>query len=376
MRQVPRMTVTANQKRPDALRMGILGAANIAPPAVIWPAGHMDSIVIAAVAARNIDKATAFAKKHGIPKVHESYQALIEDPAIDVIYNPLPNGYHARWTIEALKNGKHVLCEKPMASNAADAEAMLLAARDNKPVDGRPEGLLLVEAFHYRFHPLARRLVEMRESNAIGKIRHVSTEFKIPFLAFGKDDIRYNMSGKQPELAGGALMDTGCYAMNCLRMLAGSEPLRVTKASAVEAFPGVDSAFEADFVFEGGLTGHMSTNMAAWGYGANAEVRGDYGSISVTNFVAPFAYHRIDVKDSSGRVFHTEKVYGDDSSTYEYMLRAFVGAVKGDPESIALCSFAGSAVGGLLNMTCIDAVYEAAGMKPRQGVPAMPVARL
>merc|ERR1711865_872544 len=157
-----------------------------------------------------------------------------------------------------------------------------------------------------------------------------------------------------------------------MRMLAGSEPLQVTKASAVEAFPGVDSAFEADFLFEHGLTGHISTDMAAWGFGANAELRGDYGSISVTNFVAPFVYHRIDVKDSSGRVFHSEKAYGDESSTYEYMLRAFVGAVNGDPESIALCDFAGSAVGGLLNMTVIDAAYEAAGLKPRQGVPAVP----
>lgn len=107
--------VPPSRKQPDALRIGILGAAKIAPPAVIWPASKREDVVIAAVAARDVARASKYAKAHGIPKVHSSYLDLVMDPAIDAIYNPLPNGLHARWTIEALKRGKHVLCEKVLA---------------------------------------------------------------------------------------------------------------------------------------------------------------------------------------------------------------------------------------------------------------------
>ena len=211
-------------KDADAVRFGILGAAKIAPPALIWPANKRKDCVVAAVAARDRSKAEKFAQKHCIEKFYGSYEDLLNDPDIDAVYNPLPNGLHAYWTIEALKRGKHVLCEKPFASNEAEAVAMLEASKKYKPSDQRKGGLLLVEAFHYRFHPFAQRIKELVTSGTVGKVQKVDTEFQIPSMFIPKSDIRYNVLGKQPELAGGALMDAGCYAVNCLRHLIGENP--------------------------------------------------------------------------------------------------------------------------------------------------------
>ena len=124
---------------------------------MIWPARKLDNVVIAAVAARNVEKARKFAEKYNIPTVHESYDALLEDSSLDAVYNPLPNGYHSYWTVRALQKGLHVLCEKPMCSSAEETEKVLQVLSKSTPKDKRDGGTLLVEAFHYRFHPVARR---------------------------------------------------------------------------------------------------------------------------------------------------------------------------------------------------------------------------
>src|SRR5215470_13213106 len=178
------------------LRIGILGAARIAPMALIRPARQVPEVSVTAVAARDVDRARAFAKKHGLARVHSSYAELLSDPEIDAIYNPLPNGLHCEWTIKALEAGKHVLCEKPLASNADEAERMVAASTAT--------GRVLVEAFHWRYHPLAGRMKEVVESGQLGAVRHIETDFNIP-LVF-PNDIRYRY-----DLAGGATMDVGCY---------------------------------------------------------------------------------------------------------------------------------------------------------------------
>src|SRR2546427_7948192 len=138
------------------LRLGTLGAARIAPAALIRPARRVDEAEVVAVAARDPQRAARFASKHGVARVHESYDALLDDPEVDAVYNPLPNGLHARWTIAALEAGKHVLCEKPFTANAAEAETVAsVAART---------GRVLMEAFHYRYHPLAERMRAIVES--------------------------------------------------------------------------------------------------------------------------------------------------------------------------------------------------------------------
>src|SRR5262245_47834132 len=150
---------------PAPLRIGILGAARIAPMALIRPARSVPEAAISAVAARDSARAQAFARKHGIGRVAPSYDALITDPDIDAIYNPLPNSLHAEWSIKAMRAGKDVLCEKPLASNADEARSMVEASRRS--------GRLLIEAFHYRYHPLAARMKSIVDSGALGAVHHI-----------------------------------------------------------------------------------------------------------------------------------------------------------------------------------------------------------
>src|SRR5215468_9851466 len=206
------------------LRLGILGAARIAPMALVAPARRVGDAVVTAVAARDAARASAFAARHRIPRVHPSYEALLADPEIDAVYNPLPNSLHAPWTIRALDAGKHVLCEKPFSATVAEAEAMAAAATRT--------GRVLMEAFHYRYHPLFARMRSIIAAGEIGTVRRFEATFCIPLLR--ANDIRW-----RADLAGGALMDTGCYAVHLLRHLAQSEPT-VRSARAKWTSGGVD----------------------------------------------------------------------------------------------------------------------------------------
>ena len=226
----------------DQLRIGILGAAKIAPTALVKPAKGVPEVEVYAVAARDTARATKFAAKHGIGRVHDSYAALIADPAVDAVYNPLPNGLHGEWTIKALEAGKHVLCEKPFTANADEAEQVAAMADST--------GKVVMEAFHWRYHPLAARMREIVTSGVIGDVRRIETNMCIP-LPFPKD-IRYRY-----DLAGGATMDVGCYAIHQLRFIADAEPT-VTSAHARIAKPDVDRWMQADLAFDDGRTGRIT----------------------------------------------------------------------------------------------------------------------
>ncbi len=188
------------------LRIGVLGAARIAPVALVKPARR--------TGARRRDRRGRpgpgpgepnSPASRGFPGCSGSYAELVEDPEIDAVYNPLPNGLHGHWTIAALKAGKHVLCEKPFTANADEARAV--AEADN----GNP-GVVVMEAFHYQYHPLTKRLVEIVRSGELGNIRNVDVAFSAPLWKRG--DIRYQLA-----LAGGATMDMGCYPVSLLRLL-------------------------------------------------------------------------------------------------------------------------------------------------------------
>lgn len=227
------------------VRIGILGAARIAPAAVINPAKDSAEVVIAAVAARDSARARQFADQHGIAKVHSSYQALVEDPGIDAVYNPLPNGLHGRWTRAALAAGKHVLCEKPFAANADEAReiAGLAAASDR----------VVMEAFHYRYHPFVSYVEQVIASGELGNLQRVEASFCFPLPKFS--DIRYDYA-----LAGGALMDAGCYPVDMLRTFGGSTP-EVLSAQAKLRDPRIDRAIQAELRFDGGHTGRLRCSM-------------------------------------------------------------------------------------------------------------------
>lgn len=322
------------------LRIGILGAARIAPMAVIRPARQVDGVVVAAVAARDRSRAEAFARKHGIAEVCDDYEALIE--RVDAVYNPLPNGLHGHWSSRALQAGRHVLCEKPFTANADEARAVAA-------VHGGTDRVLM-EAFHWRYHPLAERIRGLVRSE-LGEVRRVETEFCVPLPLFS--DIRYQL-----DLAGGATMDTGCYAIHILRQLGPGEP-KVVSASAIEHRPGVDRAMTAEFEFDSGATGHISCSLwSAKLLKASARVYGTRGTLHVTNPVAPQFFNRVRLT-RDGRTIFSEKVAG--VATYTYQLRAFLAAIGGDPHA-NLTPPADS----IVTMELIDAVYRAAGLEPRQ----------
>jgi predicted dehydrogenase len=322
------------------LRLGVLGAARITPMALLRPARQVPEVRVAAVAARDPARAAAFAAKHGIPRAHRTYDELVADPEIDAIYNPLPNSHHALWSIRALEAGKHVLCEKPLASNAAEAEEMDAAARRT--------GRLLVEAFHYRYHPLAARMREILDGDEIGAVRQIEAHMCIPLLRPG--DIRFRY-----DLAGGATMDVGCYTINLLRHLAAAEP-RVTAATARLSSPDVDRYMEARFAFEDGRTARLTCSLLSPVLvRVSAKVRGDRGELAVLNPYLPHFYHRLRVRTPAGS--RTERVSGD--ATYTHQLRAFAAACSNGTPPIT------SSTDAIANMRVIDAVYDAAGLKRR-----------
>lgn len=319
--------------------------------ALVKPAKENPGVEVRAVAARDRERGEKFAKKHGIPVVHDSYEALLADPEIDAVYNPTPNGLHGRWTLAALAAGKHVLGEKPFTANADEARTVAAAAAASP-------GLVVMEAFHYRFHPLVDRLLEIIASGEIGAVQRIETRMCIPLPMRG--DIRYQL-----DLAGGALMDVGCYAIHQLRTLAGAEP-EVVSARATELRPGIDRWATAEMRFDGGRSG--SIECALWSrklLSLGARVTGDRGTLVVTNMTGPHYFHRVSVRtrdgDSGRTTKRREKVAGD--ATYSYQLRAFAGAVRDGGPVLTPPS------DSIATMEVIDAVYRAAGMEPRQPTP-------
>jgi predicted dehydrogenase len=323
----------------DDLRFGILGAARIAPPALVRPAARVPGATVAGIAARDPQRARAFADKHGIATVHTSYDDLIADPDIDVVYNPLPNALHADWTLRALAAGKHVLCEKPFASNEDEARKVADTAEAS--------GLVVMEAFHYRYHALAQKMLEAVESGRLGEVQSVRTWLCFPLPKFS--DIRFDYA-----LGGGALMDC-CYTIHALRLLGPGEP-EVVSARAKVRGGLVDRAMTAQFRFPGGATGRIDASMWSWRVLRVAvEVVGDRGELHATNFVAPQLWNRLVVKTPDGTT--RERVQGE--PTYDAQLRAFIAAVReGEPVLTPPAD-------AVRTMRLIDDVYRAAGLPVR-----------
>ncbi len=225
----------------EKFRWGILSTANIGRKAMIPALKKTPMAEVLAVASRDGEKAKTFAEELGIPRSYGSYQALLEDPEVDAVYIPLPNHLHKEWTIRAAEAGKHILCEKPLALNAAECETMIAAANEN--------GMILMESFMYRYHPRILAAAEMVRSGKIGSLKTIETGFT--FFMHNRDDIRM-----KPEMGGGALMDVGCYCVNISRLMAGRMPVAV-QAQAVWAPSGVDDQLVGVLDFGEGLYAHF-----------------------------------------------------------------------------------------------------------------------
>ena len=323
------------------LHFGILGAARIAPPALIQPAALLPGVSIAAVAASSVKKAQAFANDHDIATVSESYAALVELPDLDAIYNALPPNLHEQWSVAALRAGKHVLCEKPFAMNAAQARRMVAAANASQK--------LLVEAFHYRFHPYFRRVLELIANDVIGGIRHIEAQFDV-CIPYRLTEFRHD-----PMLGGGALMDLGCYPVHWVRTLVGSEP-RVEHAECVRSEAGVDVATRASLRFSNGVTAEIRTAMdetVAEQHNARVVIEGEKGRLMLQNPIAPHNGNKI-ITEADGEL-RSESVEGE--STYYYQLQHFVAVIEGSETPLT------GGQDAINNMQLIDNIYAAAGFE-------------
>lgn len=327
----------------EPLRLGVLGAARIAENSIVIPARLTDTRLVA-VAARDRRRAEAFAATHGVERVLDSYAEVVADPEVEAIYNPLANGLHGPWNLAAIAAGKHVLSEKPFASNAEEAEEV----RDA----GKRAGLIVVEGFHYLYHPVTRRLHELVANGDLGEIERVEVTMVNPPCA--PDDPRWSL-----QLAGGALMDLGCYSLHAHRVLApwlGGEPTLVAaRGGQREGLPGVDEWVDADLVFPSGATGLARCHMAGDKQQLTYRVAGSRGEATISNFILPHTDDRLFVQTAAGeRVEHLGS-----RSSYTYQLEAFTAFVR---DGVRMPTDSDDAV---LTMRLIDQVYRAVGLEPR-----------
>lgn len=234
----------------EKINIGILGTAHITTGTVLIPGRHSKIINVAAVASRDLNRAKSYAQKNHIPKFYGNYDELIQDPNIDVIYNPLPNSMHKEWSIKALKAGKSVLCEKPIAANAENAMEMKQVADET--------GLLLMEGFHNLYHPISRWIKEIFDSQELGTIKQMDFKF---LIGISRNNIRF-----KPDLAGGSLMDLGCYGVNLFRYLCQEEPI-ILSATAKCQDPQIDDEITAELQFPNlNITGTINCSMVAKHY--------------------------------------------------------------------------------------------------------------
>ncbi|KAH8890091.1 putative oxidoreductase [Thozetella sp. PMI_491] len=380
-------------KSSDALKFGILGAANIAPMALIAPAKAHAEVIIQAVAARDRKKAEAFAKKHGIPEVRDSYQEIIDDPNIDCVFIPLPNGLHFEWAVRAIRAGKHVLLEKPSVSNGTEAEILF-----RLPELSQPNAPVLLEAFHYRFQPcwtLFRSFITPAD------VVYADARAAVPGFLFNKDDIRFNYS-----LSGGTMMDLGTYCFSTLRQVFDANPEECLSCET-EAFTegqqkNCDYTASAKFRFPNGGVGEAYASLKGPLLMKFPTVTVQHKEVAVAddklpasqekfrtrevkcwNFMFSIVYHRIDVVDTyvirnkddgkevkkwTEKSFH--KGYSWEESgfgrrpeswfSYLHQLDQFVNRVRGRETTHWV-----SAEDSIGQMKMIDSAYEKSGLGVR-----------
>lgn len=323
------------------VRWGVLSTAHIAD-ALVRAIRLTSNGVLAAVASRDLAQARAWAAERDVHHAFGSYEEMLASDVVDAVYIPLPNALHKEWSIRAMRHGKHVLCEKPLAASADDVREMIAVAEST--------GMKLMEAFMYRFHPVTARLAEMVANRAVGDTKVIRATFG--FLLTKPTDIRWSA-----ELAGGSLMDVGCYCVNVVRLLAGTEPVAVT-ASALWAPTGVDESLVGTLEFPGGLLAAVDCSFSM------GVVLQQMVTVSGTEgrIVVPQPFRRadlpvdivIDRAVGGDYLSHTDTIQVPGAAQYALMVEHFADAVLHDtPLAYTLRDSLG-------NMQVLDALKESA----------------
>lgn len=342
-----RLSAPAKPRAPTpsgTLRFGVLGAARIAPFALFKHVPAVPGVELTALAEeyQTYGATLAYARKHGISTIHRRFDALLADPSIDAVYLALPTRMHAEQALACIAAGKHLLCEKPLASNAEEARRIASAATN---------GLVVAEAMHSLHHPLVARVRALLASNEIGELVRVDAGFSA-FIP--QRDFRFVY-----ELGGGVMLDMGCYPVAFLRAVLGTEPT-VIRAQAELVAPKVDGVMDAVLAFPNAPDVRLFVAMRSLRRPLEVQMRfvGTRGSIALLNFIKPEVYHHLVIRTGSGR--RIERVPG--GSTYATQLAAFVGAVRGGAPVVTTTDDA------VRTLTVIDSVYQKAGLPPR-GLP-------
>jgi predicted dehydrogenase len=323
------------------VRWGILSTANIGVKRVIPAIIAGERGVVAAIASRDADRAAGIAARFGIARSYDNYQALLDDPEIEAIYNPLPNHLHVRWTVKALKAGKHVLCEKPIGLNAAEAQA-IVAARDRS-------GMRVIEAFMVRFHPQWHRVRALIQAGRIGSVRAIQSAFA--FSVLDPNNVR-----NRADIGGGALYDVGCYAIVTARYLFGVEPDRAIALVDRDPVLGVDRLTSGLLAFPGGGQLAFSSALQLAPY-QRVAILGSEGRIEVLVPFTPQKEHGCRLVIDSG------KSLDGGSAVFEDFAPVDQFAVQCD---LAAAVFRNEATqefpieDAIANMRVIDALYRSA----------------
>jgi predicted dehydrogenase len=319
-----------------AIRIGVLGAARVAALSVV-PHALASGAQVVAIASRDLARAQRFAETHGVPHAHGDYGELLRRPDIDLVHVALPPALHAPWTLAALAEGKAVLCEKPFARDATEAGAMVEAAAR--------AGLPLIEAFHYRFHPLMGRIESIVASGALGRLLQAEAVFDAGVPAAPGE---FRWAG---DLGGGALMDLGCYPVHLLRTLSGGEPsVRHAQATLEGA---VDARTQAALAFPSGLEARIACSMAATTFRADLTLTGEAGELQVRNFVVPHLGARL----GWGRSGAWREETCSPRASFAFQLDHVVAVMRGERP------LTGGA-DAIANMSALEAIRAACKVRP------------
>ncbi len=320
------------------LRWGVLSTAKIARVHVVPALQAADGHEVVAVGSRNAERAAAWAGDLGIGTAHGSYEELLADESVDAVYNPLPNHLHVDWSIAALEAGKHVLCEKPLGLDTADAQRLVDAAA------AHPE-LVCMEAFMYRFHPQWIAVRDAVWAGRIGELRSIQTWFS--YFNDDPDNVRNN-----PDWGGGALLDIGCYPISQARWLFDASPTRVSGLIERDPRYGTDRLTSAMLDFGDGKSASFTVGTQLHGH-QRAQIQGTAGRIEVDIPVNAPAGHavKVTIVGSNGEAEVTEHGPADQ---YGLQGDAMARAIAGDRSAATPLSDA------IENMRVIDAVFASA----------------
>jgi predicted dehydrogenase len=325
----------ASQERP--LRWGILSTARINDE-VIPQLRESPEAELVAVASRDQSRARSYARDHGIAAAYGSYEELLDDDEIDCVYISVPNHAHAQVSADALRAGKHVLCEKPLAVSASEAAWMFEVAQASDR--------LLMEAFMYRHHEKTKRLIELARDGELGEITVARACFHFK-ASDPSTDIRF-----RPELAGGSLRDVGCYCTSMLMLVAGEEPVSVEGEGRLAA-SGVDEAFAGVMRFPSGALGVFDCSMVS-PLNVGVVVVGTKGRAEVQMpWYAHLEPNSIRLVTSDG----SREIPVSRDNAYRLEIENFCAAVRGEVERTM------SLEETLRNLKVMDRIAEVAGLQ-------------